>query len=74
MTKKNSNLPIISIILPAYNAERYIEESIQSVLRQDFRHYELIIINDGSTDNTQGIINHYKVLDATKKSRPRKYP
>lgn len=60
MTKKS---PTVSVILPAYNAERYIEESIQSVLRQDFKDYELIIINDGSTDNTQDIINYYKSLD-----------
>lgn len=63
MTKTSPKKPTVSVILPAYNAERYIEESIQSVIRQDFKDYELIIINDGSTDHTQDIIDHYKAVD-----------
>lgn len=64
MSTKKTNHPIVSVILPAYNTERYLEESIQSVLRQDFRDFELIIINDGSTDNTQEIIDRYAQLDS----------
>lgn len=51
--------PIISIIMSAYNAERYINDAIQSVLNQDHEKWELIIVNDGSTDNTKSIINSY---------------
>jgi glycosyltransferase involved in cell wall biosynthesis len=52
--------PIISVIIPAYNAEKTILETINSVLTQTFTDIELIIINDGSTDNTLQIINEIK--------------
>ena len=42
----------ISVILPVYNSENYISESINSVLKQTYRNFELIVIDDGSTDNT----------------------
>ncbi len=50
-------MPIISVIIPAYNAEKTIKQTIQSVLKQTFTDFELIIINDGSTDSTPEIIN-----------------
>ena len=50
----------ISIIMPAYNAQKYIKESIDSVLNQSFENFELIIINDGSKDNTEHIIKEYQ--------------
>ena len=49
----------ISVILPAYNSEKYIKKAIESVLNQTFTDFELIIINDGSTDNTLNIINSF---------------
>jgi len=49
----------ISIIVAAYNAEKYIEECIDSILCQTFREFELIIINDGSTDKTEEKILNY---------------
>lgn len=59
----NKNVPKVSIILPAYNTERYLSESIDSVRRQSFTDFELIIINDGSTDGTQRIIDDYAARD-----------
>lgn len=50
----------ISVVMPAYNAEEYISESIESVLKQSFEDFELIIVDDGSTDNTVEIIKSFK--------------
>lgn len=44
--------PILSVILPVYNCEAYIEECVESVLNQSFTDFELLVFNDGSTDNT----------------------
>ena len=44
------NTPKITVLMPAYNAEKYIAEAIRSVLDQTLPHFELLIINDGSTD------------------------
>lgn len=56
MINKN---PLISIIMPAFNAEKLIKESIDSVMNQSFKEWELIIINDGSTDDTKSIVKEY---------------
>lgn len=50
---------MISIIIPAYNAEKYIERSINSVLNQSYPDIELIVVNDGSTDRTSKILESY---------------
>jgi len=49
----------VSIIMPAYNAEKWIERAIISVMNQSYKNYELIIIDDGSTDNTYSVIQKY---------------
>ena len=51
--------PLISVIMPVYNGERFIRETIDSVLNQTYRNFEFIIVNDGSVDSTQQIINSY---------------
>ena len=53
------NRPIISVLLPAYNAGKFVGEAITSILNQTFRNFELIIINDGSTDNTESVIKSF---------------
>ena len=53
-------IPLVSVIMPVYNAEKYIEEAIESVLKQTFMNFELIIVNDGSTDHSEQIILGYK--------------
>lgn len=49
----------ISVIMPCYNAEKYIEETLESVLAQTFKDFEIILIDDGSTDSTKEIIDKY---------------
>lgn len=56
-------MPIISIILPTYNGEKYIRKSIDSILNQTFKDWELIIVNDCSTDGTKHIIEEYARQD-----------
>ncbi|MHC5825871.1 MAG: glycosyltransferase, partial [Nostoc sp.] len=56
MIKNSKDLPIISVIIPAYNSEKTIKETIQSVLNQTFTDFELIIINDGSQDSTLEVV------------------
>lgn len=54
---------MISVVMPAYNASKFIHEAIKSVLNQTYTDFECIIINDASTDNTLEIINHYAKID-----------
>jgi teichuronic acid biosynthesis glycosyltransferase TuaG len=54
---------LVSIIMPAYNAEKYISEAVESVLSQTYQHWELLIINDGSTDQTENIARKYAEKD-----------
>lgn len=51
--------PLISVILPAYNAEKYLAQAINSILNQKCRDFELLVINDGSTDNTEEVIRSF---------------
>ncbi len=57
------NNPLVSVIMPAFNAEMYIGEAINSVITQSFDNWELIVVDDGSIDGTADIVNRYRVLD-----------
>jgi len=54
------NTPEISVVIPAYNAEKYIADSITSVTNQTFLSWELIIVDDGSTDNTAAVVEKFR--------------
>ena len=56
-------MPKVSIVLPTYNGERYIRESIESILKQTFIDWELIVVNDCSADNTLQIVSEYAEAD-----------
>jgi len=50
---------LVSVIIPVYNGERYLSEAIESILVQDYRPIEVIVVNDGSTDNTEAVAKRY---------------
>lgn len=71
--------PEISIVMPAFNAEKFIKEAIESILNQTFENFELIIADDCSTDNTVKIIESFnderiKLIKTDKNSGSAKYP
>jgi glycosyltransferase involved in cell wall biosynthesis len=59
-------MPHISIIVPVYNVDRYLRRCIDSILNQTFKDFELILINDGSTDSSQQICEEYMLLHSSK--------
>ena len=54
---------LVSIIVPVYNCEAYIRRCIESILRQTYRNVEVILINDGSTDQSENICREYQKQD-----------
>ena len=56
-------LPLISVVMPVFNSEQYLNKSIKSVLEQTYDNFEFLIINDGSTDNSNSIIKKYQSQD-----------
>lgn len=57
-------MPRLSIIVPIYNVEKYLSRCIESILNQTFKDFELILVNDGSTDNCKEICEKYKRMDS----------
>lgn len=51
--------PLVSIVIPVYNGENYLKEAIESALAQTYKNIEIIVVNDGSTDNTDAIAKEY---------------
>lgn len=71
------DVPFFSIILPVFNGEKFISETLQSVLQQSFSNWELIVINDGSTDKTANLLENFckqderiRVLHQSNKKQP----
>ena len=56
--------PFFSIIIPTYNRGHVLGKTIQSVINQNFNDWELIVVDDGSTDNTKNIINDFSKNDS----------
>ncbi|EGQ8479789.1 glycosyltransferase [Vibrio parahaemolyticus] len=56
-------MPLVSVVLPIYNAEKYLHLTLDSVISQTYLDIEVICINDGSTDNTQAILEDFKKRD-----------
>ena len=60
LTYKDKQIPKISVVMPVYNEEKFLDEAIQSILNQTFKDFEFILINDCSTDNSLKIMESYK--------------
>jgi glycosyltransferase involved in cell wall biosynthesis len=56
----NKNIPLVSVLMPVYNGGEHLREAIDSILGQTFRDFEFLIVNDGSTDDSESIIKSYK--------------
>lgn len=56
--------PLVTVLIPAYNAEEYIEQSVRAVMAQSYGHLEILVINDGSQDRTGAILDHLAQTDA----------
>lgn len=55
---------LVTLIIPAYNIERYLDDCIKSVIVQTYKNLQILIVNDGSTDNTRNIIEKYAKIDS----------
>lgn len=60
----NENLPLISVIIPVYNVERYLRKCLDSVISQSYTNLEIILVDDGSTDGSGAICDNYGTLDS----------
>lgn len=57
------SIPLVSIIIPVFNAERYLTKCLKSIIKQSYEHIEILVINDGSSDNSLSIINEFSRKD-----------
>jgi glycosyltransferase involved in cell wall biosynthesis len=83
MKRNSENLKLVSVVIACYNAENYIEETIHSVLKQSYQNFEIVIVDDGSSDNSLDIIKkisekehrikYYSIDHSGRASVPRNY-
>ena len=67
----SSHGPYISVLMPVYNAERYVAEAVESILTQTFTDFEFLIVDDGSTDRSLSILKRYAKADFRIKAKSR---
>jgi glycosyltransferase involved in cell wall biosynthesis len=59
INSSNNGLPLVSIVIPNYNNANFLGDAILSILRQTYKHYEIIIVDDGSTDNSRQVVSTF---------------
>ena len=59
-----TNEPLISVVVPVYNCEKYLSHSVEALLNQSYKNLEIVMVNDGSTDNTLKICHEYRKIDS----------
>lgn len=62
--KDSQENPQISVIVPIYNVEKWLDRCLKSIINQQFKDFELILVNDGSTDNSLNICKKYLIKDS----------
>ena len=62
--ESNDRGPLVSVIIPAYNAERFIGQTLESVLAQTYANFEVLVVDDGSTDETVALVHSYAAQDS----------
>ena len=66
-----ASMPTVSVLMPVYNAEPYLAEAVESILGQTFADFELLIVDDGSTDRSRGMLERYAARDGRIRLRSR---
>jgi glycosyltransferase involved in cell wall biosynthesis len=64
MSKNLHSIPLVSVIVPAYNAERTISKTVNSVVSQSYNNIEIIVVDDGSEDNTASVVRSFSRRDS----------
>ena len=59
-----SQEPLVSVLIPCYNCEKYVEEAVMSIIEQSYSNLEILVIDDGSTDNTGSILQELAQKDS----------
>ena len=62
--QKGLKRPLITVIVPVYNVEKYLKKCLDSIISQTYKNLQIILVNDGSTDNSAAICAHYSKKDS----------
>ncbi|WP_275253967.1 glycosyltransferase family 2 protein [Pseudomonas aeruginosa] len=62
-----TDAPLVSVVAPCFNAEKYLEEALRSIYEQDYPNFEVIIVDDGSTDNSYAMLEQLQKVGIRKR-------